>query len=65
MSLEEAQAKAIQLIEDGKWSMRSCHECNGAHQHFKDYEDFVINCFACGKWWLGDVDVTIYEEETS
>ena len=61
VTVEEARERAYVLIEEGKVAWRSCHECNGAHEHFKDYEDFVINCFGCGKWWLGAIDVTIYE----
>lgn len=62
-TLDKARKEAERLIEDGRVAWRSCHECNGAHKHFKDYEDFVINCFECGKWWLGAVDVTIYDDE--
>lgn len=64
-TLEEARKEAVRLIEEDRWAPRSCHECNVAHEHFKDYDDYVINCFECGRWWLGSVDVTIYDEEES
>lgn len=62
MNIDEVRAKAEALIGDGKFAMRSCHECNGAHEHFTREQDCVILCFACGRYWLGGVDITIYDE---
>lgn len=60
--LEQKRAKARVLIDEGHFNTRTCHECNPAHQHFTNDESCVILCFACGKWWLGAVDLTDYRD---
>lgn len=62
-SLEEKREKAIALIDDGKFAMRSCHECNTAHEYFTHDEDCVILCFACGRYWLGAYDLTEHDTD--
>jgi hypothetical protein len=32
-------------------AIRSCWECNGAHEHLRD-ADYLIWCFGCGKFWF-------------
>jgi len=62
ITVDQARAKAMKLVEADKWALRTCHECNPAHEHFTQWDDYVVNCFDCGRWWLGGIDVTIYEE---
>lgn len=60
---------AVEFIEaNGEEAvvLRSCWECNGAHVHFiPKTDDFVLNCFGCGKWYFKQTDITIYDEEES
>jgi len=38
-------------IEKGEPALRSCWECNVAHEHLKDV-NFLHWCFSCGRYWL-------------
>ena len=40
-------------MEEGEPSMRSCWECNEAHEHLKEV-NMLHTCFGCGKWWVYD-----------
>jgi len=40
----------------GEYAMRSCWNCNGAHEHLKDL-DIPLMCFDCGHWYLRGVDL--------
>lgn len=33
--------------------MRSCWECNGAHEHLKKVNSLHM-CFECGRYWMFD-----------
>lgn len=47
-------------------ALRSCWECNGAHiRLIEGTNEFVLNCFGCGKWFFQQTDITIYDEEES
>lgn len=45
-------------MEADAFDIRSCHECNPAHEHFTKDESCVILCFACGRYWLGGIDLS-------
>jgi len=38
-------------IADGEPVLRSCWNCNSAHEHLKN-EKYLIYCFACGRFYL-------------
>jgi len=40
-------------MEDGEPALRSCWECNGAHEHLK-MVNFLHTCFECGRYWVFD-----------
>ena len=42
---------ATQLRKDGDFAMRSCWECNPAHEQLK-YAAGLFACFDCGRWWI-------------
>jgi hypothetical protein len=60
LSKEEAikQADAY-LATNGKgsYAMRSCWNCNEAHEHLKD-RAYPISCPWCGHWYFKGVDIT-------
>ena len=60
MTVEESRIIAKKLIKAGKFEMRSCWNCNGAHEHLKNHELFT--CFNCGRWFYKGIDVTEDEE---
>lgn len=39
------------MMDEGEPALRSCWECNGAHEHLKD-TDFLHVCFSCGRYWI-------------
>lgn len=43
--------KAIELQKAGNYSMRSCWECNGSHEHLKTVGG-LFTCTNCGKWYM-------------
>lgn len=56
---------ATQFLKDNPDSlaMRTCWVCNEAHIHMIDTTDeYVLHCFACGRWYFKQTDITIYEE---
>lgn len=61
MSKEEQRRKEASILLDesvkNMW-MRSCWNCNPAHEHLKNSE-LVIRCFDCGHWFYRGVDITI------
>lgn len=58
--LQELRDKGSALREEGAVGLRSCAMCNSAHFHLHDGEDFVLLCFACNRFWLGENDITNY-----
>jgi len=56
-ALTQEQAKAhADKFEGQKFDLRSCWNCNGAHEHLKDR---VVRCFACGVLYVGDIPAPI------
>lgn len=45
------KGNGICKMEEGEPAMRSCWECNGAHERIKD-TNFLHICFNCGKFWI-------------
>lgn len=43
--------KAEELIKKTEFSMRSCWECNPAHEYFKNVGG-LFTCFECGRWYM-------------
>lgn len=43
--------KAEELQAAKKFSMRSCWECNPAHEHLKTVGG-LFTCFDCGRWFM-------------
>lgn len=37
------------------WTLRTCWECNSAHEHLKDCEK--LHCISCGKYYERGVEV--------
>ena len=40
-------------VEEGEPAMRSCWECNSAHERLKTV-NFLHVCFDCGRYWVFD-----------
>ncbi len=38
-------------FDEGEPALRSCWECNGAHEHLKDVTSLHV-CFGCGRFWI-------------
>lgn len=49
-------------MEDGEPAMRSCWECNGAHEHLKKV-NFLHVCFSCGRYWLFGTYMDSFEND--
>lgn len=47
---EEAQ-KLVDESDGQLPAMRSCWECNAAHEHLKQSSDVVFVCFECGRFY--------------
>ena len=66
--LEEVRKEAKELLKKTKgqaMGMRSCWECNPAHEHFLkgDWGDWVLMCFGdCGRYYYNKIDITNYED---
>jgi ribosomal protein S27E len=56
ISAQEAAKKCLE-DNDGNFAIRSCWNCNNAHEHLKN-SGCLINCFSCGKWFYKGVDIT-------
>jgi len=61
MNLEEAKKEATEIIhkDSTNFQLRSCWNCNGAHEHLKKSE-IPIKCFECGKAFHKGFDITTY-----
>lgn len=58
MTSEEARAAACKAVADGaEPSLRSCWNCNAAHERLKEVE-YPILCPWCGKWYFLGVEIT-------
>jgi len=43
--------KAMELQKAGDFAMRSCWECNPAHEYLKTVGG-LFTCFECGRWYM-------------
>jgi uncharacterized Zn finger protein len=59
MTREQARAAVAKILHEDptNFTMRSCWNCNEAHQHLKNRK-VVLRCFACGHVFYNGVDVT-------
>lgn len=55
-SINAARKKAMPLIQKKQFELRSCWNCNPAHEHLKTHE--LICCFECGHWFYKGIDIT-------
>jgi len=39
------------IRDEGEPALRSCWECNSAHEHLKD-TPFLHSCFICDRMWI-------------
>lgn len=51
------EAKKLMKKDISNLALRSCWNCNGAHEHLKDV-DYVIRCFQCGRIYFKGQDIT-------
>lgn len=64
ISVEQARNLAKKYMKehaDNPAALRSCWECNSAHEHLKTL-DIPLNCFDCGKWFYKGIDITITDK---
>lgn len=67
-ALTAARKKANKILKSeggiDKLTFRSCWLCNGAHERFlgEKWGDWVMNCFACGRFYFDGMDITLYEK---
>ena len=53
------EAMAFLKKNPGGFALRSCWNCNSAHEHLKDPDmDVPIKCFECGHWYMRGIDIT-------
>ena len=53
---------ALKMKAAGDFAMRSCWNCNPAHEHLKnDDPAFLFVCFDCGHWFYRGADLTTQE----
>lgn len=62
VDLAALRAEAQPLIDADRLAWRSCWHCNMAHRHMREWDDIVVNCFECGRWFFQGVDITIYDD---
>jgi hypothetical protein len=55
MNLEEARKEAESKLDQR--AMRSCWNCNPAHEHLKEAE-YPFVCFECGNWFYKGFNIT-------
>lgn len=61
--LRAARALALERIKNNNFAVRSCWQCNGAHEYFLSGDkNWCFTCFECGRWYAQNVDVTDYTE---
>lgn len=53
MKKKEAQIEAEKILKKDRsnYAIRSCWECNAAHEHLKKCE-IPLLCFGCGNWYF-------------
>ena len=61
MTVDEARAAAeayLQANGGGAWIMRSCWNCNSAHERLKDADCPILCLMGCGHWYYKGIDIT-------
>jgi hypothetical protein len=58
-SIDVLRIEARELVNQDmdNLAMRSCWDCNPAHEHLKEV-DYVITCFDCGRFFYKGIDIT-------
>ena len=58
---EATEQAATYLAANGSesYALRSCWNCNEAHEHLKE-RDYPILCFECGKWYFKGTCITAW-----
>lgn len=64
MEKEEAIKLADEILKKDplNFTLRSCWDCNRAHEYLKDCP-IPLKCFLCGKCYFKGVDITEYQNE--
>ncbi len=64
MTRDEARAEAAERLKKDPtdFAMRSCWNCNEAHEHLKEAR-YIIQCFACGHVFYKGQQVTGDKDE--
>jgi len=57
VELEHLRECAHAAIDRGEFQLRSCWNCNLAHDRLKR-SDVPLCCFICGHWYFRGVDIT-------
>ena len=63
MEIDEARKKAIKILREHPEvaELRSCWNCNPAHEHLKNH--LLVNCYDCGHWYYNGLDITMPDED--
>jgi len=56
MDIEDARLAAQLLADQNNYSLRSCWNCNPAHEYLKN--STLLCCFDCGHWYYKGLDIT-------
>lgn len=58
------EAKKLIAKNIDNLAMRSCWDCNGAHEHLKEVDYVIICTMGCGHYYYKGVDITVPDEPT-
>ncbi len=58
-----AEATLLLKVDPDAVTMRSCWNCNAAHEHLRSAENCVIWCFDCGHYFFKGVDITVENDD--
>lgn len=63
--LSEGRASVLARWEKypGDYTMRSCWNCNGSHEHLKKADGYPIRCFCCGHLYVDGARLSATEAE--
>lgn len=53
-----AEAKKLIKKDIENLAMRSCWNCNGAHEHLKEADYVIVCAMGCGHYYYKGVDIT-------
>lgn len=57
------EARTLMKESPDNLAMRSCWNCNPAHDHLKKAEYVIICAFGCGHYYYKGVDITTVQQE--